>query len=238
MKRREPASIRGLSRRGRDETAQSALAARLRSAILSRVLVPNARLPSARALSAELSLARGTVVAVYAARERGLSLTARRGRHVRLGELASARSAPALNQNTHRQRRVPSSRARAGVAAIPGGRAGGRGVPHSYLGAVTRSPRAASDSTRSGSRRPMRRACAGRGDRRLPGCFARGGRAARAGHRYGRLSGSARSAVRGFFRDRAAVRGSKNRCHVLILRMYAARSIDRHLHHHRRTTVE
>jgi GntR family transcriptional regulator / MocR family aminotransferase len=55
----------GTSRRRSGESAHGALSTRLRSAILSGTLPPNARLPSARALGLELSLARGTIVGVY-----------------------------------------------------------------------------------------------------------------------------------------------------------------------------
>jgi GntR family transcriptional regulator / MocR family aminotransferase len=67
----------GISGRRSGESAHSALSTRLRSAILSGTLPPNARLPSARALGLELSLARGTIVGVYARLESEGYLVAR-----------------------------------------------------------------------------------------------------------------------------------------------------------------
>jgi GntR family transcriptional regulator/MocR family aminotransferase len=66
-----------ISGRKSGQSAHEALSTRLRSAILARTLPPNARLPSARALGLELSLARGTIVGVYARLESEGYLVAR-----------------------------------------------------------------------------------------------------------------------------------------------------------------
>jgi GntR family transcriptional regulator / MocR family aminotransferase len=96
------------------------IATRLRAAITAGVLVPGARLPSARSLAGQLGVARGTVDAGYAVLI-GEGVVARLLRHDRLSRAGRPRRSP--RAAAHAVRGTP--RGDAGpAAAVPHGAAG------------------------------------------------------------------------------------------------------------------